>query len=320
MKNCTILGISGELIDARALLDLPNAKEDIFGIKPHTNAMPDPRSGDHSPFKRFRDDHFKPTKEPVPAVPEFNPYELGNSKEMGKGNKFATKLVKDRPEMQYVTSKSCFACDSYSDRLKVCGKCLSAWYCSRACQKIDWPKHKTDCKFLIRMKELHGALGTAGQCARCTSSFEKLKKCSKCKVVKYCSKACQIADWNDHRQYCGIQDKVRPSSPTVNAEEAELVRSKIPDMIKMSYGDDSPVELIAMNLQDATRIAKRFYPDYKIETLINSSDLPVQFANGTKVEGPKVLITQIVGFHPKQEQHGIFITVSKLSCEEVEFT
>ncbi|KAJ7804352.1 hypothetical protein B0H14DRAFT_2884433 [Mycena olivaceomarginata] len=30
--------------------------------------------------------------------------------------------------------------------LRQCGKCKSVWYCSKECQKADWPKHKEKCK------------------------------------------------------------------------------------------------------------------------------------------------------------------------------
>lgn len=29
-----------------------------------------------------------------------------------------------------------------------------------------------------------------------------LSKCSRCKAVIYCSRACQLADWTDHKQGC----------------------------------------------------------------------------------------------------------------------
>ena len=28
-------------------------------------------------------------------------------------------------------------------------------------------------------------------------------KCGKCKTVRYCSRECQISDWDDHKQICG---------------------------------------------------------------------------------------------------------------------
>ncbi|KAJ6504444.1 hypothetical protein DFH09DRAFT_1335327 [Mycena vulgaris] len=32
----------------------------------------------------------------------------------------------------------------------------------------------------------------------------KMKMCAKCNVVRYCSKACQRADWKEHKLYCQI--------------------------------------------------------------------------------------------------------------------
>ena len=33
-----------------------------------------------------------------------------------------------------------------SKRMKVCGGCQNAFYCSETCQKADWGKHKVFCK------------------------------------------------------------------------------------------------------------------------------------------------------------------------------
>lgn len=38
--------------------------------------------------------------------------------------------------------RTCACCGKTSLQLMKCGRCLSASYCSRACQKRDWPKHK----------------------------------------------------------------------------------------------------------------------------------------------------------------------------------
>lgn len=49
------------------------------------------------------------------------------------------------------------------------------------------------------------------QCANCNAEHMrrnakreliKLKKCATCKQVHYCSKSCQVADWEHHRDYC----------------------------------------------------------------------------------------------------------------------
>ena len=41
----------------------------------------------------------------------------------------------------------CFNCSCTPERSKLltCGRCGDANYCSRACQKADWPKHKESC-------------------------------------------------------------------------------------------------------------------------------------------------------------------------------
>ena len=44
---------------------------------------------------------------------------------------------------QSYTSPPCFACGSPS--LRTCTGCRSAFYCSPACQKTDWPSHRTPC-------------------------------------------------------------------------------------------------------------------------------------------------------------------------------
>eukprot|EP00727_Mastigamoeba_balamuthi_P010871 m51a1_g6406 putative ras guanine nucleotide exchange factor (1270) ;mRNA; r:240816-248433 len=31
-------------------------------------------------------------------------------------------------------------------KLKKCGRCLACYYCSEACQRADWPRHKTECQ------------------------------------------------------------------------------------------------------------------------------------------------------------------------------
>ena len=39
-------------------------------------------------------------------------------------------------------------------------------------------------------------------CNQCGKSDVQLKACSKCKIVKYCSKKCQCADWKEHKKTC----------------------------------------------------------------------------------------------------------------------
>ncbi|KAI0648656.1 ankyrin [Trametes meyenii] len=41
--------------------------------------------------------------------------------------------------------KACTACGKSDGPLKWCSKCYAIWYCSKECQKIDWPTHKRSC-------------------------------------------------------------------------------------------------------------------------------------------------------------------------------
>lgn len=42
-------------------------------------------------------------------------------------------------------SSICNNCHMGGSKLKMCGKCKSAWYCSTECQKTHWKKHKPNC-------------------------------------------------------------------------------------------------------------------------------------------------------------------------------
>ncbi|KAJ7142480.1 hypothetical protein C8R44DRAFT_865819 [Mycena epipterygia] len=45
-----------------------------------------------------------------------------------------------------------------------------------------------------------------GECLDAESGYgdRKMKMCARCNVVRYCSKACQRADWAEHKLYCQI--------------------------------------------------------------------------------------------------------------------
>ena len=48
------------------------------------------------------------------------------------------------PEAQFRWSSACIVCDR-TDGTKQCGRCKLTSYCSRNCQKADWPRHKAVC-------------------------------------------------------------------------------------------------------------------------------------------------------------------------------
>ena len=62
--------------------------------------------------------------------------------------------------------ETCRTCDQYSENVRKCQPCKLAYYCSRACQKADWPMHKLDCEpFSIAVKTLkaYGRVGWTSQ-------------------------------------------------------------------------------------------------------------------------------------------------------------
>jgi hypothetical protein len=48
-------------------------------------------------------------------------------------------------------------------------------------------------------------------CNRCKSTMPKMQVCGKCKSVRYCSKECQLADWNERRHRCPKHPQLRMS-------------------------------------------------------------------------------------------------------------
>ena len=43
-------------------------------------------------------------------------------------------------------------------------------------------------------------LPACNRCKRLTAKFDQLKKCGRCQSALYCSKECQIADWDPHHK------------------------------------------------------------------------------------------------------------------------
>lgn len=41
--------------------------------------------------------------------------------------------------------KRCVSCGKVENKMSACGGCSFTFYCSRACQKKDWPTHKAEC-------------------------------------------------------------------------------------------------------------------------------------------------------------------------------
>ncbi|CCM05818.1 uncharacterized protein FIBRA_08052 [Fibroporia radiculosa] len=49
-------------------------------------------------------------------------------------------------EMPMAEGKVCHNCGKIEGKLNICSRCHTAWYCSKDCQRVDWPNHKRTCK------------------------------------------------------------------------------------------------------------------------------------------------------------------------------
>ena len=49
---------------------------------------------------------------------------------------------------------ACFVCRK--ENPKTCSHCHNVSYCSKHCQKIDWKRHKVECRRTITVKSIHG--------------------------------------------------------------------------------------------------------------------------------------------------------------------
>lgn len=53
-------------------------------------------------------------------------------------------------------------------------------------------------------------------CQKCGVS-DDLKKCARCKLVSYCSRTCQTADWKQHKKICQFQAQVQVDEKRTDA-------------------------------------------------------------------------------------------------------
>ena len=60
--------------------------------------------------------------------------------------KSRSSMLKERPSKGDSSGPRCDACGKSDKPLKACARCGKAQYCDQACQKVDWKRHKGDCK------------------------------------------------------------------------------------------------------------------------------------------------------------------------------
>lgn len=110
---------------------------------------------------------------------------------------------------------TCSGCDTVWDvskvsevagPMKACRGCRQVRYCNADCQRRHWyAEHRATCKAAIDR-------ATCNYCWKVNDDLCPNKKCTGCNFQRYCSKACQRADWsfpNDdgHRLWCTRLDK-----------------------------------------------------------------------------------------------------------------
>lgn len=58
--------------------------------------------------------------------------------------------------------RSCANCGIRSDKLLKCARCKAAWYCSKDCQKAQYPAHKSICKATVAGAATSSSTATQG--------------------------------------------------------------------------------------------------------------------------------------------------------------
>lgn len=51
------------------------------------------------------------------------------------------------------SNRACFVCGVIQSKMTACSGCKLAAYCSRACQRADWPAHKIACQATVEQQK-----------------------------------------------------------------------------------------------------------------------------------------------------------------------
>ena len=110
-----------------------------------------------------------------------------------------------------------------------CSECRSRGYCSEKCQDQDWLSHSTTCRLVSarrrderrnrrkrRMEKRRKKLERSGYTPRpdfCSCGKQADFECSKCGMQGYCSRGCQMEDWETHKLFCQLPKTPDPRSP-----------------------------------------------------------------------------------------------------------
>ncbi|CAG8493713.1 2130_t:CDS:2 [Paraglomus occultum] len=67
-------------------------------------------------------------------------------------------------------------------------------------------------------------------CSSCFVNDKRMFKCSKCSLIHYCSKQCQIDDWQNHQEECKAIVKVQRNPPTFIRLASRILRKRKVDV------------------------------------------------------------------------------------------
>ena len=116
------------------------------------------------------------------------------------------------------------ACDRCKKPVAIVCQCQQVSYCSKECQKLEWPGHSDVCKKptstpptklspanqgKARVAEDAGSKKgpyTPPKCSNCNKDKRSLKRCA-CKNASYCSVECQRLHWPQHKSTCTATKK-----------------------------------------------------------------------------------------------------------------
>lgn len=107
-------------------------------------------------------------------------------------------------------------------KFKICSKCRGVSYCSQECQNSHWyASHRAECKRIVFRQKCMETTGFVGCCychkPELSPGVRSFLACGRCLQVVYCSKDCQLSDWNTHKSFCN-KNKVRSSVSVQSGE------------------------------------------------------------------------------------------------------
>ena len=112
----------------------------------------------------------------------------------------ASEQTLDPAGQYYREIHKCCGCGKEQQSLRHC-PCQKVAYCSQACQRMDWERHKSNCNKKLVSAGRFTKNKKHDMCCGCEREQQLLRYCP-CHKVAYCSQVCQRMDWERHRANC----------------------------------------------------------------------------------------------------------------------